>query len=226
MCFYFDISPLVVRYITICYDTAYGKKGIAKQKNRIDGCALCPCRRPRYAAASPRYDPARSERIDYDHAYPGFARRHAVGRRVGSRFGDRRRHGFRRIQFDPCGDNAYRRARSAFYQSRRFGLAAAAWLLWRLLSLVPHLPKTLSAALAAFISTLLHTCFVVGALYIFAGGRMMSAMGGKGFIAVLLLLLPNALLEAAAAAIVCAAVIASATAAAGKKSKLSQEDKN
>ncbi len=105
-------------------------------------------------------------------------------------------------------------------------LAAAAWLLWRLLSFVPHLPKTLSAALTAFISTLLHTCFVVGALYIFAGGRMMSAMGGKGFVAVLLLLLPNALLEAAAAAIVCAAVIASATAAAGKKSKLSQEDKN
>jgi len=77
-----------------------------------------------------------------------------------------------------------------------------------------------------FISTLAHTCFVVGALYIFAGGRMMSAMGGKGFIAVLLLLLPNALLEAAAAAIVCAAVIASATVVAGKKSKLSQEDKN
>ena len=105
-------------------------------------------------------------------------------------------------------------------------LAAAAWLLWRLLSLIPHLPKTVSAALAAFISTLAHTCFVVGALYIFAGGRMMRAMGGKGFIAVLLLLLPNALLEAAAAAIVCAAVIASVTVAAGKKSKLSQEDKN
>lgn len=108
----------------------------------------------------------------------------------------------------------------------RVFLAVAAWFLWRLLSLVPHLPKTLSAALTAFISTLAHTCFVVGALYAFAGGRMMSAMGGKGFIAVLLLLLPNALLEAAAAAIVCAAVIASATAASGKKSKLSREDKN
>ena len=103
-------------------------------------------------------------------------------------------------------------------------LACGAWFLWRLLSIVPHLPKTVSAALTAFISTLAHTCFVVGALYVFAGGK--SAMGGKGFIAVLLLLLPNALLEAVAAAIVCAAVIASATAASGKKSKLSQEDKN
>lgn len=104
----------------------------------------------------------------------------------------------------------------------RILLACGAWFLWRLLSIVPHLPKTVSATLTAFISTLAHTCFVVGALYVFAGGK--SAMGGKGFIAVLLLLLPNAFLEAFAAAIVCAAVIASATAASGKKSKLSQED--
>ena len=217
---YFYILPLVVRYITICYDTAYGKNGIAKQKNRIDGRALCACRRTRYAAASPRHDSSRPECIDYDHAYSGFARRHAD---VGTVFGV-----FSLIlaAITPTGALDPLFINPAVSVLPRALLAAAAWLLWRLLSLIPHLPKTVSAALAAFISTLAHTCFVVGALYVFAGGRMMSAMGGKGFIAVLLLLLPNALLEAAAAAIVCAAVIASATVVAGKKSKLSQEDKN
>ena len=125
-CFLYRVSVLVARHIIIRYDTAYGKNGIAKQKNRIDGRALRACRRPRYAAAPPRHDPARPERIDYDHAHPRFARRHADGRRIGSRFGDRRRHGVRCVQFDPCGDNADGRARSAFYQSRRFGFAACA----------------------------------------------------------------------------------------------------
>ena len=122
----FYISPLVARHIIIRYDTAYGKNGIAKQKNRIDGRALRACRRPRYAAAPPRHDSARPERVDYDHAHPRFARRYAVGRRIGSRFWDRRRYGVRCVQFNPCGDNADRRARSAFYQSRRFGFAACA----------------------------------------------------------------------------------------------------
>ena len=105
----------------------------------------------------------------------------------------------------------------------RILLGLFAWLLWLLLNVIPHMPGTLAAVITAFISTLMHTCLVIGSLYIFAGAKVMGAMGGRGFIAVMVLLMPNALIEAAAAAVVCAAVVGSVTAVSGKKSKLSQE---
>ncbi|MCK9170421.1 MAG: hypothetical protein M0P01_08405 [Treponema sp.] len=105
----------------------------------------------------------------------------------------------------------------------RMLLGIVVWILWYLLNLIPHMPKTVSAVIAGFVSTLFHTFLVIGALYIFSAARIMQAMGGKGYIALMTLLLPNALLEASAAAVVCAAVIGSVTVASGKKSKLSEE---
>ncbi|MBQ9494326.1 MAG: ECF transporter S component [Treponema sp.] len=105
----------------------------------------------------------------------------------------------------------------------RMMLAVVAWLLWKLINLIPHMPKPISAVIVAFVSTLMHTCLVIGALYVFTFSNVRDAMGGLGYIAVMALLLPNALLEALAAAIVCAAVIGATNAASGKKSKLSQE---
>jgi uncharacterized membrane protein len=108
----------------------------------------------------------------------------------------------------------------------RILLGAAAWVLWYLLNLIPHMPKTLSAVITGFVSTLIHTCLVIGALYVFAAPAVLNAMGGKGYIALMAVLLPNALLEASAAAVVCAAVVGSVSVAAGKKSRLSRETEN
>ncbi|MFA6856686.1 MAG: ECF transporter S component [Treponema sp.] len=105
----------------------------------------------------------------------------------------------------------------------RMLLGVVAWILWYLLNLIPHMPKTVSAVIVGFVSTLAHTFLVIGALYIFTAAKNLEAMGGKGYIALMAILLPNALLEAASAAVVCAAVIGSVTVASGKKSKLSQE---
>jgi uncharacterized membrane protein len=105
----------------------------------------------------------------------------------------------------------------------RMLLGVIAWILWYLLNLIPHMPKTVSSVIVGFVSTLVHTCLVIGALYVFAAPKILDAMGGKGYIALMAVLMPNALLEAVAAAVVCAAVIGSVTVASGKKSKLSRE---
>jgi uncharacterized membrane protein len=105
----------------------------------------------------------------------------------------------------------------------RILLGLAAWILWYLLALIPHMPRVISAVIVGFVSTLVHTCLVIGALYIFSAAKVMGSVGGKGYAALLALLLPNSLIEAGAAAVVCAAVIGSVTAVSGKKSKLSRE---
>lgn len=108
----------------------------------------------------------------------------------------------------------------------RILLAVVCWILWTLLNLIPHMPKVVSTIISAFLSTLGHTCLVIGSLYIFYNGKITEAMGGKAYIAGLALMLPNALIEAVAAAVVCAAVMGTVIIATGKKSKLSQEEQN
>ena len=105
-----------------------------------------------------------------------------------------------------------------------FGLAA--WGLWKLFTCIPHMPKPVCAAVSAFLSTLVHTCLVIGSIYLLYNAKITEAMGGAGYIAGLLILAPNALMEAAAAVIVCSAVIGSVTIAAGMKSRLSRENEN
>ncbi|MBP3710487.1 MAG: ECF transporter S component [Treponema sp.] len=105
----------------------------------------------------------------------------------------------------------------------RMMLGVVAWFLWKLINLIPHLPKPVAAAITAFISTFAHTCMVIGALYVFAFRGVFEVMNGRGYFAVMAALLPNAIVEAIGAAIVCTAVIGAMSVAHGKKSKLSQE---
>jgi uncharacterized membrane protein len=108
----------------------------------------------------------------------------------------------------------------------RMLFAAAAWLIWRGLRKISVLPESVAAAITGFISTLLHTCLVIGSLYLVYTADVSSAMGNIGYLAGLAVLLPNALIEAAVAAVVCAAVIGSASVASGKKSRLTTESES
>lgn len=104
----------------------------------------------------------------------------------------------------------------------RMLLAVAAWGVWKLLNLIPKMPKIVSAGVTGFVATLLHTVMVIGSLYVFQPG-VKDAMGGMGFGGLMAVLLPQACLEAAASTIVCAAVIGALVIVKGKKSKLSEE---
>ena len=106
----------------------------------------------------------------------------------------------------------------------RMLFGAAAWGVFRLLSMVSVFPKTLCAAVTSFLTTLLHTVMVIGSMYVFLNSQMSETMGGMGFVMVMGVILPGALLEAAAATFVCAAVTAAMSAASGKKAKIFSEE--
>lgn len=105
----------------------------------------------------------------------------------------------------------------------RMLIAVVAWALWKGLNKVPHLPKVINAGITGFITTVVHTLLVIGAVYIFEGAGVRDAMGGMGYFALIGALSFNAILEAIAATIVCAAVYGGMHIAANKKSKLSAE---
>ena len=98
-----------------------------------------------------------------------------------------------------------------------------AWALWFLLSKLPKLPKSVSAGITAFISTVCHTLLVIGSLYLFQGAATREGMGGAGYFAVIGMLAPQAAIEAAAATIICAAVYVGLFVSSKRKSKLSEE---
>lgn len=102
-----------------------------------------------------------------------------------------------------------------------FGLCT--WALFILFNKILRMPKTLSAAITSFIATLIHTCLVIGSLYIIFYDQMFTGMGNKGYFAGLLLLAPNAIAEAIGATIISTAVIGATTISSKKKSKLSSE---
>ena len=106
----------------------------------------------------------------------------------------------------------------------RMLFGAAAWGVFRLLSMIPVFPKALCAAVTSFLTTLLHTVMVIGSMYVFLNSQMSETMGGMGFVMVMGIILPGALLEAAAATFVCAAVTAAMSAASGKKAKIFSEE--
>lgn len=104
----------------------------------------------------------------------------------------------------------------------RMLLAVAAWGIWKLMNMIPKMPKVVSAGVTGFVGTLIHTVMVIGCLYIFPAG-VKEAMGGMGYFGLMAVLLPQACLEAAAATIVCAAVMGVLAVSKGRKSKLSEE---
>ena len=105
----------------------------------------------------------------------------------------------------------------------RMLIAVIAWGLWKALNLIPHMPKTVSAGIAGFITTVAHTLLVLGSLYVFKGADVREALGGMGYFALVAACGVNAILEAVAATIFCVAVYAGLFIAGKKGSKLSQE---
>ena len=105
----------------------------------------------------------------------------------------------------------------------RIIFVVVAWLIWKLLKIIPHMPKIISAGITGFISTVAHTFLVIGAVYIFEGAGVRDAMGGMGYFALIGALSFNAILEALASTIVCVAVYAGLYISENKKSKLSSE---
>ena len=99
-----------------------------------------------------------------------------------------------------------------------------AWALWVAFNKIPKLPKTVSAGITAFLSTVCHTLLVIGSLYLFQGAATREGMGGMGYFAVIGVLAPQAALEAVAATIICAAVYVGLFVSSKRKSKLSEEE--
>ena len=99
-----------------------------------------------------------------------------------------------------------------------------AWALWVAFNKIPKFPKTVSAGITAFLSTVCHTLLVIGSLYLFQGAATREAMGGMGYFALIGVLAPQAALEAAAATIICVAVYVGLFVSSKRKSKLSSEE--
>ena len=106
----------------------------------------------------------------------------------------------------------------------RMLIAFVAWGLWKVLKLIPHLPKTVAAGITAFITTIVHTLLVLGFIYIFKGTDIRAALNGLGFIGLLVANAVNVIFEALAATLICTAVFAGLFVADNKKPKLSEED--
>ena len=105
----------------------------------------------------------------------------------------------------------------------RMLIAVIAWALWKAFNLIPHMPKTVSAGITAFITTVAHTLLVLGSLYVFKAADVKAALGGMGYFALVGACGFNAILEAIAATAICAGVYAGMFVAGKKHSKLSDE---
>jgi len=110
----------------------------------------------------------------------------------------------------------------------RMLLGAVAWGVFKLLSMIPHMPKTVNAAISGFVATFAHTLMVYGCIFLFSGAGMRAAldslgMTGVGYFGVVGIGIVSELLEAVSSLIVCSAVYAGLFFAGKKKSKLSQE---
>lgn len=115
-----------------------------------------------------------------------------------------------------------------------------AWLAFRALNMIPHMPKTVSAGISAAVGTLFNTIFVMGSIYIFYASDLVSKMAGtfakygynvdgiSGFKMYLIILvsaiLSNGLLEMAGAVVITVAVAGSTYIVKGRKSKFSKLD--
>ena len=105
----------------------------------------------------------------------------------------------------------------------RMIVAVISWGIWKLLNLIPRMPKAVSAGINGFISSFCHTLIVIGCWFIFEGKVVREGMGGAGYFGVIGSLAFNSVLESIASTIVCAAVFAGIFISKNRKSKLSQE---
>lgn len=110
----------------------------------------------------------------------------------------------------------------------RMLLGAAAWGLWKLIGLIPHLPKVINAGISAFVATVLHTLMVFGCIFLFNGRAIAetlasNGMAGAGYWTVVCSGIVTEFLEAVASTVVCVAVFGGLAIAGTRKSKLSKE---
>lgn len=105
----------------------------------------------------------------------------------------------------------------------RMLFAIAAWCLWKLLNCIPKLPKTISAGITAFLSTLLHTVLVMGSLYLVFKAELSDVAQVSSFAGVMALVFTNAVFEAIASTLVCVLVFAGLYISQKRKSKLSRQ---
>ena len=103
-----------------------------------------------------------------------------------------------------------------------FGLSA--WGIYKLLSFIPYCPKVVNSAISALLSSLAHSFFVIGSMYLFLNSQITEAMGGLGYIALMAMILPGSFMEAVAATFVCIIVFSAITITVQGKSKLSDEE--
>ncbi len=102
----------------------------------------------------------------------------------------------------------------------RMLFAVVAWVVWKLMNLIPKMPKSVSAGVTGFVGTLAHTLLVIGCIYIFKGADVKAAMNGIGYFALIGALSFNAILESIATTIVCTVVFVGIYIGNNKKSKL------
>lgn len=60
----------------------------------------------------------------------------------------------------------------------RLLIPVVTWIVYRILNLIPKMPKILSGSVAAAFGTFANTFFVMGAIYILYGRELMEGMGG------------------------------------------------
>lgn len=104
----------------------------------------------------------------------------------------------------------------------RMLLAVVAWGVWKLLNLIPHMPKVVSAGITGFMATVVHTLMVIGCIYLFNGEDVQAAMQ-MGYWALIAALTFNAVLEAVASTLVCSAVYAGLYFSNKKRAKIFSE---
>lgn len=104
----------------------------------------------------------------------------------------------------------------------RMLLAVVTWVIWKLLNLIPKMPKIISAALTGFLSTAAHTFMVLGCIYLFNGNEVQSLMN-VGYWGLIVAVAFNAILESVASTLICSAVYTGLFISEKKHSKLLQK---
>lgn len=101
----------------------------------------------------------------------------------------------------------------------RMLLAIVAWAIWKLLNLIPCMPKIVSAALTGFLATVAHTFMVLGCIYLFNGNEVQSLMH-VSYWGLIVAVAFNAILESVASTLICSAVYTGLFISEKKHSKL------
>ncbi|MBP5174811.1 MAG: ECF transporter S component [Treponema sp.] len=120
----------------------------------------------------------------------------------------------------------------------RLLIPVVTWIVYRLLNLIPKMPKILSGAVAAAFGTFANTFFVMGSIYIIYGKDLMEGMGAaltkmgfdvasltgvRGYFAILACtMVSNGIWEIAGAVVITVAVLSSMYLLKKGKSKLNK----